>query len=228
MFNTQKPDLADLPTTSRLLRSTAIAVGVAATLLVTVVLPAEYAVDPTRIGRLLGLTEMGTVKMAIAREAEQEAMAEAAPATLASTAPAPEMPAKAAPTPSTAPIPAPASAAASARVSADAAPAAAKVEEMTLTLAPGQGVEIKAKMRKGASVNYVWVTDGPKLNFDTHGDGTGISYHGYSKGSESRSEGVLTAAFDGSHGWFWRNRAGKPVTVTLKVTGDFDGLKRLV
>ncbi len=220
MFNTQKPDLAALPTTSRLLRSTAIAVGVAATLLVTVVLPAEYAVDPTGIGRLLGLTEMGTVKMAIAREAEQEAAAEATPAAAAS---APMMTAQTAPTPAAAAVPAPVQAIAP----AEQAPAA-KAEEMTLTLAPGQGVEIKAKMRKGASVTYVWVTDGPKLNFDTHGDGAGISYHGYGKGSESRSEGVLTAAFDGSHGWFWRNRAGKPVTVTLKVSGDFDGLKRLV
>lgn len=220
MFNTQKPDLAALPTTSRLLRSTAIAVGVAATLLVTVVLPAEYAVDPTGIGRLLGLTEMGTVKMAIARETEQEAAAEATPAAAAS---APMMTAQTAPTPAAAAVPAPVQAIAP----AEQAPAA-KAEEMTLTLAPGQGVEIKAKMRKGASVTYVWVTDGPKLNFDTHGDGAGISYHGYGKGSESRSEGVLTAAFDGSHGWFWRNRAGKPVTVTLKVSGDFDGLKRLV
>lgn len=206
MYNTKKPNLADLPTTGRLLRSTAMALGVAATLLVTVVLPAEYAMDPTGIGRLLGLTEMGAVKMAIAREAEQEASAEAAPAVAAS---APVINAQATPAP------------------AEKA-SVAKSEEMTLTLAPGQGVEIKAKMRKGASVTYVWVTDGPKLNFDTHGDGAGISYHGYGKGSESRSKGVLTAAFDGSHGWFWRNRAGEPVKVTLKVTGDFDGLKRLV
>ena len=220
MHNTQKPDLADLPTTGRLLRSTAFAVGIAATLLVTVVLPAEYAVDPTGIGRLLGLTEMGSVKMAIAREAEQEESAEAAPAAAAS---GPVIAAHTAPTPVVTAVPAPAQAIAPAKQ----APAA-QAEEMTLTLAPGQGVEIKAKMRKGASVTYVWTTDGPKLNFDTHGDGAGISYHGYGKGSESRSEGVLTAAFDGSHGWFWRNRAGKPVTVTLKVTGDFDGLKRLV
>ncbi|MFZ3006696.1 MAG: transmembrane anchor protein [Phenylobacterium sp.] len=213
MHNNQKPDPTDLPTASRLLRSTAIAVGVAVTLLVAVVLPAEYAVDPTGLGRLLGLTEMGTVKMAIAREAEQEASA--------AMASAPAITAQAPRPPTAAPAPVQASA------PAKEAPAA-KAEEMTLTLAPGQGVEIKAKMRKGASVTYVWVTDGPKLNFDTHGDGNGISYHGYGKGSESRSEGTLTAAFDGSHGWFWRNRAGKSVTVTLKVTGDFNGLKRLV
>ncbi|MBW0152440.1 MAG: transmembrane anchor protein [Phenylobacterium sp.] len=214
MFNSQKPDSADLPTTRQLLRSTVFAVGVAAALLVTVILPAEFAVDPTGIGRLLQLTDMGTVKMAMAREAEQEALAEAAAAPALAQAPS---------GPGAATVLAPVQTGAT----ADGAPAS-KAEEMTLTLAPGQGLEIKAKMSKGASVTYIWITDGPKLNFDAHGDGAGISYHGYGKGSESRSEGVLTAAFDGSHGWFWRNRAGTPVTITLRVTGDFDGLKRMV
>ena len=207
MYNAQKPAPSELPSTGRLLRSTAIAIAAAAALLVTVVLPAEYAVDPTGAGRLLGLTQMGKVKVALAREAEQEVAAqgsEVAPAT------APVVPTS------------------GARSSAPQPASVAKSEELTLTLAPDQAAEIKAEMRKGATVTYVWSTDGPKLNFDTHGDGAGISYHGYGKGSEVRSEGVLTAAFDGSHGWFWRNRSGTPVTVTLRVNGDFARLKRVV
>ena len=105
---------------------------------------------------------------------------------------------------------------------------AGRTEEVTLTLAPDQAAEIKAEMRKGATIQYLWVTDGPNLNFDTHGDGSGISYHGYGKGSEARSEGSLTAAFDGSHGWFWRNRSKETVTVRLRVSGDFVRLKRVV
>ena len=58
MSNIHKPDPAELPSTGRLLRSTAIAAAVAAGLLVTVVLPAEYAIDPTGVGRLLGLTQI--------------------------------------------------------------------------------------------------------------------------------------------------------------------------
>ena len=46
-------------------------------LLVTVVLlPAEYGVDPTRVGSLLGLTEMGRIKMKLAEEASAEAQRE--------------------------------------------------------------------------------------------------------------------------------------------------------
>ena len=48
--------------------STAVAAAVAAVLLVTVVMPAEYGIDPTGMGRLLGLKEMGEIKMQLARE----------------------------------------------------------------------------------------------------------------------------------------------------------------
>jgi hypothetical protein len=44
-----------LPTTGQLLRATAIAAVVAAIILTTTVLPSEYGIDPTGIGRRLGL-----------------------------------------------------------------------------------------------------------------------------------------------------------------------------
>ena len=49
-----------------------------------------------------------------------------------------------------------------------------------------------------------------------------IKYHGYKKGQAVPSDtGVLVAAFDGMHGWFWRNRTTVAVTVTLRVAGDY-------
>lgn len=56
------PEPGELPTARQLNRATAIAAGIAAVLLVTVVMPAEYGVDPIGTGRLLGLTEMGVTK----------------------------------------------------------------------------------------------------------------------------------------------------------------------
>jgi tetratricopeptide (TPR) repeat protein len=73
MYNTDMPGRAELPTTHQLIRSTLIALVTAAALLVTVVLPAEYAVDPTGAGRLLGLTQMGEIKQQLAEEAEADA-----------------------------------------------------------------------------------------------------------------------------------------------------------
>ena len=54
MFNAPLPAIEDLPSAAQLRRSTLVSAGVALTLLVTVLLPAEYAIDPTRIGRAQG------------------------------------------------------------------------------------------------------------------------------------------------------------------------------
>ena len=86
MYNANKPDASELPSTGKLLKSTGIAVVIASALLVTVVLPAEYGVDPTRIGSLLGLTEMGRIKRQLAAEAEAEVAVKAAGPTIASNA----------------------------------------------------------------------------------------------------------------------------------------------
>jgi hypothetical protein len=209
MFNAQKPDPAELPSTGRLLKSTGIAAAVAGALLVFVVLPAEYGVDPTGAGSLLGLTEMGRIKMQLAEEAKAEAAA-----VDAATAPSSDR----ALAPATLPAPDPAP-----TVTAPATPN----DEITFVLEPDDGHEVKFVMEKGAIIKYVWFTDGPGVNFDTHADGEGISYHGYGKGTnEDRLEGELTAAFTGSHGWFWRNRSGKPVRITLQATGSYSEIKQ--
>ena len=208
MYNAKKPNLSELPTTNRLLKSTGLAVVVAAGLLVTVVLPAEYGLDPTRLGSVLGLTEMGRIKQALAAEAEAEEALAAAPAEVI--------------------------AAASVTTPTDSAKAG-EVQTVTgrsdttvITLAPDQGAEIKLVMSKGGVARYQWASSGGKVNFDTHGDGKGIKYHPYGKGSEAEVSGDLTAAFDGSHGWFWRNRTGETVTITLKTEGAYAEVKRVV
>lgn len=220
MFNSQLPSADDLPTSRQLLRSTVIALAVALLLLVTVVMPAEYAVDPTGFGRLLGLTQMGEVKQAIAQEnagpevvlpETAEQLGAAAPAVLAAATVG----------------------AAAVAVSPEAqSSAAARQDEMSITLQPGQGAEVKLEMKLGAQVNYRWTANGGKVNYDTHGDPYGAPrdfYHGYGKGKQvPQDEGVLTAAFDGKHGWFWRNRGDVPVTVTLRVSGDYIDIKRVI
>src|SRR3546814_2326152 len=59
----------------------------------------------------------------------------------------------------------------------------------TLTLAPGEGAEIKLVMAKDNTVKYDWSASGGAVNFDTHADAPGISYHGYGKRSEERRVG---------------------------------------
>lgn len=206
-----------LPSSRKLIRSTVIAAAVAALLLVTVVMPAEYGVDPSGVGRVLGLTEMGEIKAQLAKEAAADAAADLAAGTTPAAVPAPQA------TPITA-VPA--------ALPPPVAPAATpKTDEVSVTLRPNEGKEIKLAMQKGARVNYSWSTDRGVVNYDTHADRTAppaIKYHGYAKGQAKPSdEGVLVAAFDGMHGWFWRNRTREPVTVTLRTSGDYSELKRV-
>jgi hypothetical protein len=207
MYNVDVPPRHELPSSRTLLRSTLIAAATAAVLLVVVVLPAEYGVDPTGVGRVIGLTEMGEIKMELAREA---AAAETAPGAAPAQAPA---------------VASAERVADSAPESAAASTSAPSSDEVNITLRPGQGREIKLEMREGASVQYAWVVDGGVVNYDTHGDRPGLSYHGYAKGTAQPSdEGVLVAAFDGMHGWFWRNRGRQAVTVMLRTRGEYRNL----
>jgi hypothetical protein len=189
MFNSRRPDPADLPTTRQLLRATAIAAISAGAILATVVLPSEYAIDPTGIGRTLGLTQMGEIKMQLAKEAAADSATNAAANQQLVSAPVPV----------------------SAGQTAPAEDGLTRSDVTTVTLAPGEGAEIKVAMANGARLDFAWSVEGGHVNFDTHADAPGISYHGYGKGKESTGEnGTLVAAFDGNHDWFWRNRSGEP------------------
>ncbi|MDQ3684648.1 MAG: transmembrane anchor protein [Acidobacteriota bacterium] len=208
MYNTDLPNRAELPSSRQLLRSTIIAIVVAAVLLVTVVLPSEYGIDPTRLGRVLGLTRMGEIKMSLAREAEQDRAAATAPVQQSAVT-SPPPPAQ--------------------QTQNTANPSAPRTDEMSVTLKPGGGAEVKLEMSKGAKVSYEWTTAGGPVNHDTHGDNPQVDYHGYSKGQQmERDSGELTAVFDGKHGWFWRNRGNAEVTVTLKTNGVYRSIKRVM
>ncbi|MEJ7759345.1 MAG: hypothetical protein WKF55_07100 [Gemmatimonadaceae bacterium] len=233
-----------LPSSRKLLRSTALAAVVALLLLVTVVLPAEYGVDATGIGRALGLTEMGEIKVQLAKEAAADVAADVAagatPATVGVTAPrstpgaspgAPPPRAANAAVGSLPPRSIPNTAVPAVAPPPAASAIAPKTDEASVTLRPNEGKEIKLSMQKGARVNYTWSTDRGVVNYDTHADRTAspaIKYHGYAKGQGKASDtGVLVAAFDGMHGWFWRNRTREPLTLTLRTSGDYRELKRM-
>lgn len=242
MYNTDLPTRAQLPSTGKLLRSTAVAALIATVLLVTTILPAEYGIDPTGAGRALGLTPMGEIKVSLANEANA---GEAAPA--GSIAPTAESAAPTAVAVTTAPAPhghehghdhghehvaavAPAVTSRSEPSAVEVAPA--RQHTVTISLKPGEAAEIKLTMQKDAIVRYEWAAVGGPVNYDTHGDPVKAPkgfYHGYGKGrNETAQTGTLQAAFDGKHGWYWRNRSGAEVTVTLKTLGDYETIERVL
>lgn len=212
MYNTDMPSRADLPSSAQLLRSTAIAVAAAAAILVTVVLPAEYAIDPTGAGRALGLTEMGEIKSQLADEAARDKAKDngaAAPDRRSGLADG-----------ILSLLISPANA--QTAVPPGSATISQKTEAKTYTLKPGEYIEAKLGMKKGGKVKFKWSVADGTVNYDMHGE-AGQTSKSYAKGrSSAGDEGVLEAAFDGSHGWFWRNRGSAPVKVALQVEGPYD------
>ena len=204
MFNAEKPSLDELPTSAQLIRSTAIAAASAVAILVTVVLPAEYNIDPTGIGGALGLAEMGEIKTQLAEEAEADRLLELEGQEQSSlmndifglfvgAAHAQE--------------------------------AEVWRDEITFTLAPGDSAEWKLVMEEGQTAEYRMLVEGGRVNFDLHGHGGGNSVT-YEKGRGSTGdEGEIVAAFDGEHGWFWRNRDSETATVTVQVRGEYAEFK---
>ncbi len=201
MFNSNIPSDREVPSTGKLIKSTILAAITAGILLVTVVMPAEYGIDPTGVGNAIGLKRMGDIKTSLAEEAAQDAAKDTQTAVVVEVETEPQVVSETVPTQS---------------------------HEREVTLAPDEGTEIKLTMTKGAKVDYVWKTNGGKANFDVHGDSKKlkIDYHSYAKGSEQKSEGTLEAAFNGNHGWFWRNRTKEPLTITLKTNGEYTDIKR--
>lgn len=199
MYNVEKPNLEELPSSAQLLKSTIIAAIAALAILITIVLPAEYGIDPTRIGGVLGLTEMGEIKSQLADEAEQDRKtAEQDQSSLFDLLISP----------------------------AHAQQAEVWPDEISFELAPGEGAEWKLVMEQGSQAKFRWYTSDGRVNYDLHGDGSGQSVS-YQKGRGIASEtGTITAAFTGNHGWFFRNRTGAPLTVTLQLRGDYAEIKR--
>ena len=232
---------------SGLLRSTLKAGGVAVAILAIFYLPAEYGVDPTGIGGLLGLTEMGEIKQQLYAEGAAE---DAATASAMAAAANPEVLARLgrieaqvdamaallglAATRAAEPTPAPPSVVNAAEPTpevaaapvAEAAPQASVADagtwrdEVTATLAPSEAIEIKLVMEEGETATFAWSANGGALNYTTHGDGGGEIIYEDGRAVPGQ-EGTLTAAFTGNHGWFWRNRTDVPVTLTLQTGGDY-------
>ena len=200
MFNTHKPSENDLPTSSQLLRSTLIALFVAAALLVCIVVPAEYGTDPTGVGEFLGLKKMGEIKASLEKEAlnENQKFDEYI------------------------------STNEEIRQRFETSKGYKDVKEFVI--GPDDAIEIKLEMEKGSIAKYRWNTKSGGLNYNLHGDGYKGSQKSttYKKGRMTSSDnGEFKAEFDGYHGWFWRNRNSEIVTVILETDGEYIQIKRM-
>jgi hypothetical protein len=197
------------PSGQRIGLSVVIALAVAAIVLVLAVLPAEYGIDPTGLGRVMGFTELNApasrtieVRDVIGgnervREVEIPAFNEPVPLPNPAVHQAEDRP--------------------------------IETRTITLTLEPDQETEIKTVLRESKVIVYTWKTDGGLVYSDLHGHDPAAGqefFVRYREDQEGATEatGSLVAPFDGEHGWYWLNIHDGPVTITLTVTGFFDDI----
>ena len=152
--------------------------------LIAFVLPAEYGIDPTGIGRALGLTAINgptrtlQIKDVIGgNERYREVVIPDARK----------------------PVPLPNPAVAQLK------PAAARAETVTVKLEPGEETEVKAALDAAQVILFSWKAEGGEVYTDFHGHEPNagdafVRYEEQQTGKEGN--GSLVAPFSGEHGWY--------------------------
>lgn len=195
-----------LPTIRSLFKATAVAVGLATALLITVVLPAEYRIDPTGIGQQLGLNALSQTTSTTKPSATAAADTEDSNAVLAAKAEA-AFGKHAGRALNTSAV--------------SVAGNALSRNTLTVTLPPGKGAEVKAHLGTGEGLTFRWQATG-NVAVDMHGEQSNAkdAWTSYAvEASQQEAAGTFIAPFEGKHGWYWENRGTEPVTVVIEVFG---------
>lgn len=179
----------------RIVLLTASAAAVAALIFTGGVLPAEYHRDPIGLGRLTGIDRLWAPEEKVVSAAGDAA----APASRSY-------------------------------------PVAFRTDVIDIPLhsgedpAGGADVEYKVHLKKGGSYIYSWSVGGidnpEEFYTEFHGHtveaGKAMTVAFYRKATGTSDNGVLTAPFDGVHGWLFQNQSIKPVTVHLRLAGFYE------
>jgi hypothetical protein len=208
----------------RIALATAAAMFVAGVVLVTVVLPAEYGVDPTGTGTAFGLTQIA--------EAEQAVTVTEPVGGETSAAAAPEISIGAGGRPTLRHGQAVPSASGADgkpilewnRAGADYQQAQRyRRHSRTFALGPDEAMEFKYHLGKDGGFVYSWTSTG-KVQVDFHGEPEGKPKgyaEFYDQAEREGATGTFVAPAPGIHGWYWKNLTSASITITLNTAGYF-------
>ncbi|MDT8399559.1 MAG: hypothetical protein RQ899_13190 [Pseudomonadales bacterium] len=203
MKNSDTP--THIPSAKKLLASTALAIAGAAVLLVLVVLPAEYGIDPSGLGTAMGLTALNEpVKNIQITDVigGNESLREVAIPDFGEPVPLPNP------------------------AVYQNEPAPPETRTLQVAIPENGETEVKLALQEGKAVVFSWAVDRGDIYVDFHGHDPSFGPDFFVRYKEQQegagNSGSLTAPFSGEHGWYWLNYNEFPVVVTLTVTGYFD------
>lgn len=213
--STPEPQAPEMPSASGLMARVGIAAAIGLFLVVCVVMPAEYRVDPTGFGRMTGLLELSTpitdaapqagalpggavagedgyvlTEEEIALRTRPEDVEHLADPRLSSFYPNPW-----------------------------------RTDTIEIPLEPDGQLEYKVSMKKGETMVYSWEADQGAVYYDFHGHPPDDpdAWQRYREVQETGAEnGSLTAPMDGIHGWYFLNLTGEDQVITLKMSGFYE------
>ena len=99
-----------------------------------------------------------------------------------------------------------------------------RTDNISVVIAANSGKEYKLFIDSDTTLDYSWQTNGVALFYDFHGEPEGDTtgyFKSYEKNTSDQASGSMSTVFAGTHGWYWENTSTTPVTVSLKVSGDY-------
>lgn len=189
-----------------------LAVVISSLLLVVAVLPAEYGIDPTGAGKLMGFDRLYVAEEATTIEkvfVEKGAIKEETTYKILTMKDLGSDPSVERPSEIDNPAPVKQS--------------DFRNEDFTIDVLAGKGIEFKVKMKKNDRFKYEWLTDQGVLFHDMHAEINKQSkyFESYAQAYSNNMTGTHIAPFEGIHGWYFKNRSDKDIKVKLRLSGQF-------
>jgi hypothetical protein len=197
---------------NKIFKATLIAVIIGGLLLVVAVLPAEYGIDPTGAGKVLGFSRLyvpenndikstSTISATSLRPLIKLEKAGSGPTVTRPAAadnPAPEE------------------------------QLATREDERKVIVPAGKGIEFKIQMLKYGTLKYEWTTANNEiLYFDFHGEVQQekevqeVYFESYTISNSNNVVGTFLAPYTGKHGWFFRNKSPEDIVVNFRLKGQY-------
>lgn len=101
-------------------------------------------------------------------------------------------------------------------------------DSVQVKLRAGKGLEYKVKMLKYGRLKYEWLTDQGIVYSDFHGDvkqanpPKDIYYESYAIAYINNMIGNLLAPYEGRHGWYFKNITDRDLTITVRMKGQYE------
>jgi hypothetical protein len=189
----EKPSNASLTLT---VIASLVSMLVTVTFLFVAVLPAIYGIDPTGLGKALGINGL-LPQPNQATSAQVQTQSDNIKPAQTNNAP---------------PV-----------VSAESLPEERK-DNVTLVIPPKQELNYRLFMERDYALDYSWATDGKPIYTELRGERITANKNeikNFAKITDNKAKGFFMIPFAGNFGWHWENKSDQAITVRLTTKGAY-------